>query len=149
MEAVIFTGIQGTGKSTFFKERFFHTHVRVSLDLLKTRHREAVLLRACLGVQQPLVVDNTNPTVEERAHYLGAAKSFGFRVVGYYFQSKVADALERNARRSGEQRVPTVGVLGTYKRLQVPSPEEGFDALFFVRLSADGFIVEEWQREVR
>ncbi|RYZ39071.1 MAG: ATP-binding protein [Myxococcaceae bacterium] len=149
MEAVIFTGIQGTGKSTFFQERFFHTHVRISLDLLRTRYREAVLLRACLGVKQPLVVDNTNPTVEERARYLGAAKSFGFRVVGYYFQSKVADALERNARRPVAQRVPTVGVLGTYKRLQVPNPEEGFDALFFVRLSADGFVVEEWQREVR
>ncbi|MBN1315005.1 MAG: hypothetical protein JXA42_06040 [Anaerolineales bacterium] len=38
MQAVIFIGIQATGKSTFFKERFFNTHVRISLDLLKTRN---------------------------------------------------------------------------------------------------------------
>src|SRR4051812_8782542 len=37
MEAVILIGIQGSGKSTFYRERFFDTHVRVSLDLLKTR----------------------------------------------------------------------------------------------------------------
>jgi predicted kinase len=36
MEAVIFTGLQATGKSSFFKERFFSTHVRISLDLLRT-----------------------------------------------------------------------------------------------------------------
>lgn len=149
MEAIIFTGIQGTGKSTFYRERYFTTHVRLSLDMLKTRHREKVLLRACLEAKQPVVVDNTNPTVEERSRYIAAAKDAGFRVVGCYFQSKVADALLRNEQRPLEQRVPVVGVLGTYRRLQVPSPEEGFDALFFIRLSQDGFVVEEWQREVR
>ena len=39
MEAVVFTGIQASGKSTFYRERFFHTHLRISLDLLKTRGR--------------------------------------------------------------------------------------------------------------
>ncbi|TSC32210.1 AAA family ATPase [Corallococcus sp. Z5C101001] len=149
MEAIIFTGIQGTGKSTFYRERYFTTHVRLSLDMLKTRHREKVLLRACLEAKQPFVVDNTNPTVAERSRYIAAAKDAGFRVVGCYFQSKVADALIRNEQRPLEQRVPVVGVLGTYRRLQVPNPEEGFDALFFIRLSQDGFVVEEWQREVR
>jgi predicted kinase len=46
MEAVIFVGIQGTGKSTFYKERFFDTHVRINLDMLKTRHREKLLVQA-------------------------------------------------------------------------------------------------------
>jgi len=36
MEAVIFTGIQAVGKSTFYKEHFFTTHVRINLDMLKT-----------------------------------------------------------------------------------------------------------------
>ena len=40
MEAVILIGIQGAGKSTFYKDRFFNTHVRINLDMLKTRHRE-------------------------------------------------------------------------------------------------------------
>ena len=40
MEAVVFAGLQASEKSSFFKERFFSTHVRISLDLLKTRNRE-------------------------------------------------------------------------------------------------------------
>ena len=40
MEAVVFMGIQGSGKSSFFRERFFSTHFHISLDLLKTRNRE-------------------------------------------------------------------------------------------------------------
>ena len=40
MDMVIFIGIQATGKSTFFQEQFADTHVRVNLDMLRTRHRE-------------------------------------------------------------------------------------------------------------
>ncbi len=40
MEAVMFSGIQATGKSTFFQQRFFNTHVRINLDMLKTRNRD-------------------------------------------------------------------------------------------------------------
>lgn len=42
MEAVIFIGIQGAGQSSFYKERFFQTHVRSNLDMLRTRRRFVV-----------------------------------------------------------------------------------------------------------
>jgi hypothetical protein len=45
MEAVVFSGVQGVGKSTFYRERFFATHVRINLDMLRTRNREDVLLQ--------------------------------------------------------------------------------------------------------
>jgi hypothetical protein len=32
MEAVILIGIQGSGESTFCRERFFNTHVRISIS---------------------------------------------------------------------------------------------------------------------
>jgi hypothetical protein len=82
MEAVIFTGIQAVGKSLFYKERFFTTHVRINLDMLKTRHREKLLLKACLEMKQPFVVDNTNPTIDNRKRYIGPAKQAGFQIVG-------------------------------------------------------------------
>jgi predicted kinase len=34
--SLLFIGIRGSGKTTFFRERFFETHVRISLDLLRT-----------------------------------------------------------------------------------------------------------------
>jgi hypothetical protein len=58
MEAIIFIGIQGLGKSSFYRERFFNTHIRINLDMLKTRRREQLLLQACLNAKQPFVVDN-------------------------------------------------------------------------------------------
>jgi len=145
MELVLFTGIQAAGKSTFFRERFFDTHVRVNLDMLRTRHRERVLFEACLSAKQPLVVDNTNLTREARAGYIEPARRAGFGVVCYYFRSVVAESLERNAGRDPSQRVPDKGVLGAAGRLEIPQLTEGFDALYYVRIG-DGFVVEPWSQ---
>ena len=149
MEAVIFIGLQGAGKSTFFKERFFDTHLRINLDMLNTRHRERKLLEACIETSQPFVVDNTNPTRTDRAVYIQAAKEARFRIVGYYFQSSVEDCKRRNEQRPDDRQVPLRGILGTAGRMELPSLIEGFDELHYVRIDEAGcFVVEEWQDEV-
>ncbi len=143
MEAIIFVGVQGSGKTTFYLERFFATHLRLSLDLLRTRHRERLLVEACIAAKQPFVVDNTNPTVEERARYIAPARAAGFRVVGYHFDLPIAVCLARNAARQGKQRVPVPGIYGTRKRLQPPTLAEGFDALYTVRQGESGDLLVE------
>jgi predicted kinase len=149
MECVVLIGVPASGKSTFFATRFAATHVRINLDMLRTRHREAELLATCLRVQQPFVVDNTNVTRIERARYLQAARAAGFRTAGYYLASRLADALPRNAARCGDARVPDVGVLDAAKRLELPARAEGFDALHYVRVEGGAFVVEDWRDEVR
>lgn len=145
MEAVIFVGIPGSGKSSFFKERFFTTHVRISLDLLRTRNRERALLKMCLDTEQRFVVDNTNPAAEDRKGFIEAAKGARFRVIGYYFQSRVEDCSRRNSQRLETERVPEIAILSGAKRLELPRREEGFDQLFYVRLDEGRFVVEEWR----
>ena len=145
MQAVIFTGIQASGKSSLFRERFFDSHVRINLDMLKTRHREKLLFEACLAAKQPFVVDNTNLSVNERAAYIGPARAAGFTVVGYYFRSVIAESVPRNAAREPTARVPERGIMGAAARLEIPSANEGFDELFYVRLTDDGFVVEPWR----
>jgi predicted kinase len=143
MEAVILVGIQASGKSTFYQRRFFDTHVRISRDLLRTRSREQVLLRACLESRQPFVVDNTNVLAEERARYIGAAKAAGYRVVGYFFRTDTRAAIARNKLRTGKAVIPIPGILGTYKKLEEPRMEEGFDELWAVTLTpSNEFVVE-------
>lgn len=145
MEAVIFVGIQATGKSSFYKARFFDTHLRINLDMLRTRHREQVLLQACIEAKQRFVIDNTNPTLEERARYIEIVRAGGFAITGYYFRSSVEEALRRNAERLPGERVPAKAILGTFKRLQLPMLEEGFDKLYYVHIADSGeFIVQDW-----
>ena len=112
MEAVLFIGIQATGKSAFYLEKFYRTHVRINGDMLKTRHREELLIRACLEGKTPLVIDKMNLTQAERAAYITLAKAAQFKISGYFFQSELAPALLRNARREQPERVPDVGLRG-------------------------------------
>lgn len=149
MEAIIFIGIQGSGKSTFYRQQWADTHLRLNLDMLRTRHREAILLQACLVAKQSFVVDNTNPTRAERAKYINAARAAGFRIIGYYFSAKLKDALARNAQRIGKQCVPEKGVRATHQRLELPRYDEGFDALYYVRIDDDGgFVCQEWREDL-
>ena len=144
MQAVIFTGVQGSGKTTFYMGHFLHTHVRISLDVVKTRHRERALVETCLATGQPFVVDNTNPRADVRAPYIAAARQARFVVTGYFFETSLEDALRRNAQRAGAALIPVPGVIGTYRRMEPPQFAEGYDELFTVTHDEDGaFVVTE------
>ena len=103
MEMILLVGIQGSGKTTFFRERFFDTHVRVSLDMLRTRERERILIAACLMAQQPLVIDNTNTLASERAGYIDMARNSGFRTVVYFFKTELRAAIARSNSRKEDR----------------------------------------------
>ena len=149
MQVVILMGIQGTGKSTFCRQRFFDTHVRINLDMLRTRHPERTMFQACLACDQHVVVDNTNPTAAERARYIEPARTVGANVVGYYFSSRISEAIGRNLQRGAEEQVAEKAILGTAGRLELPSRSEGFDALYYVSCEgAEVFSVEDWKHEV-
>jgi len=142
MEAVIFIGIQGSGKSSFFRERFFDTHVRVNLDMLRTRRREELLVAACLEGGQSFVVDNTNPLPSDRVRYVVPARAAGFRTVAYFFEASLRAAMERNNLRTGKQKVPAPAVAAAFKKLIPPTADEGFDEIYTVKLTGErGFVV--------
>jgi len=148
METIIFCGIQATGKTTFFKENFFNSHIRISLDQLNTRNKEEKFIETCILMQQPFVVDNTNPTKAERARYISIAKANKFKIIGYYFQSKLIDSLNRNSQRLGKSNIPDVGIKGTFNKLELPGFEEGFDELYYVEIDDGNFKIKEWTNEI-
>jgi predicted kinase len=140
MEAVILCGLQGSGKTTLFRDRFIETHVRVSMDLLRTRAREAAFLKLCLETKQPFVVDNTNPTVAERARYVAPARESGFKVVAYLVEVDHAVAAAQNASRA--RVVPPSALRDVARRLVRPAPEEGIDELWHATAGIDGWRIE-------
>lgn len=142
MDLVVFVGLQASGKSAFFRERFAATHEHVSNDLFPNsrnrNRRQARLIEVALGVGRAVVVDNTNPAPEDRRPLIELGRAFGARIAGYHFDATVRGCIGRNAGRTGKARVPEVAIYATAAKLVPPSYAEGFDALFTVRIAGDG-----------
>jgi predicted kinase len=141
VELVILVGLQASGKSTFYRERFAATHEHVSKDLFpnnKNRNRrQAQLIAAALEKGSPVVLDNTSPTLEDRRAIIELGRAFGARIVGYYFEPDVRRCIERNRLREGREKVPDVAIYATASKLVPLSYPEGFDELLHVR-ATDG-----------
>jgi predicted kinase len=147
MEVVVFVGLQASGKTSFFRERFAGTHVHVSKDNFPNHRRpskrQAREIRAALNAGKSLVVDNTNPTPPERRQVIELAREYGARVVCYSFESDPRACFERNAAREEGKRVPEVGFYATVKKFEPPSPDEGFDEIHHVRFCETGWEVRQ------
>lgn len=141
----MFCGLQASGKTSFFRERFAATHVHISKDAWpnarKKEQRQRRLLEEHLRAGRSVVVDNTNPTLAERAPLIAIARALGARISSYSFAASVEEAMRRNALRVGRARVDDVGIFTVAKYLVLPSVDEGIDECFVVRLTDDGFQV--------
>jgi predicted kinase len=147
-QLVILIGAQASGKSTFYSYKFFNTHIRINLDMLKTRHREKLIFEACLAAKQSMVIDNTNPTRQDRSRYIEPAKSQAFSVHGYYMMTSLEDCLERNRTRADDLAVPEQAVRATWKKMEKPRLDEGFDELYGVELYEGDFLITDVSRTV-
>ena len=103
----------------------------MSLDVLRTRAREAALMTGCLEDGRPFVVDNTNPTAADRSRYIGPAREAGFKVIGYLVEG------------DGEsEHVGPAKAAVTRRRFVRPAPEEGFDELWHAVPAPGGWRIE-------
>jgi len=145
MQLVILMGLQGAGKTSFYRRYLAATHQHVSKDLLgNARNRQArqlELIAEALRNGTSVAVDNTNPRISDRAPLIALGGQFGAHIVGVVFESELGECLRRNAERQGRARVPEVAIYSTARQFQFPTTREGFDALFRVRLRAEGFEV--------
>lgn len=146
LNLIVFIGLQASGKTTYYESHFADRgYVHINLDSLKTRRREKESFVDALERGADIVIDNTNPTKKDRDRYIPLAKEYGYTVTGYFFQSRLKDCLERNAKRS--RVVPAKGLARCSRILEMPSLAEGFDEIYFVKIVNGGFDESPWKEE--
>lgn len=142
-QAIIFIGIQASGKSSFYENLLScHSYTHINLDTLHTRNKEHKEICNCYDKTLSFVIDNTNPEKNDRARYIPEAKSHGYEVIGFFFQSILKDCIARDGMR--ERHVPSHAISCTQNKLQMPEYSEGFDKIYFVRITDKGFEITYW-----
>jgi predicted kinase len=143
-QIIIFIGIQASGKSTFYHKVLSPIgFVHINLDTLHTRHKEQEELLRHLNNSKSIVVDNTNPEQKDRERYITLAKAYDYEIIGIFFQSIVRDCIIRNENRIN--KVPTKAIPCTQNRLQLPSLSEGFDQLYFAKITNNDYELSKWK----
>ena len=131
LELIVFVGLPGSGKTTYYRAHFAATHAHVSKDLwpnaARRDERQVREIDAALGGGKSVVVDNTNPSRAVRAPLVALGRRHGARIVAVYFETDVRRAIMRNRQREGRERVPVVAIFTTKKKLVPPALDEGFD----------------------
>ena len=150
---ILLVGLPGSGKSTYYKEHFFNTHLRISNDLLRTKNRSARLLDFCFETKMSFVVDDTNTTKEVRNRFIQACdvtalkQNEPIKKICYFFNCDSKICLERNEKRTGKDRVPKQAIFFKAREFEVPGLEEGFDELNIVDLNGKIISTEYWSVE--
>jgi predicted kinase len=136
-ELVVMVGLQGSGKSTWVAGHLAASHTVVSKDhwpnARRRESRQRRVVAELLADGCSVVVDNTDPTPEDRAPLIAAARLAGVPVRAVWLDTPVAVCRARNDRRAGRARVPLPGLFGTAARFVPPDTREGFDRVDVVR----------------
>lgn len=138
----IFIGLQASGKTSYSNREDYANYEHINLDTLKTRGREKRRLIESMRARKNIVIDNTNPSIKERKRYINEAKKYGYDVVCHFFQSRLKECIERNAPR--ENTVPVAGLVDASRRMELPTKDEGFSEMFFVRIKDGKFEESKW-----
>ena len=128
MECIILIGIPGAGKSTYYKDKFDDTHLRINIDMLVRISRESDIFKAAVKTNTKIVIDNTNTTIKDRMKYIPLLKKNKYKIIAYYFQTDLEKTIEANNKR--DRVVPEKVIRTYYKNLIIPELCEGFDEVY-------------------
>lgn len=140
-ELVIMVGFPGCGKSTFFK-RFFepHGYLHVNRDTLKTAEKCISATDSFLSQGKSVVVDNTNPSKEERSRYtkLASKHKVPVRCIWVQTSHKLANHMNIVRGRLGiVDRISSIAYNMYKSKFEEPNASEGFSQIVPVPMVAN------------
>ncbi len=130
-ELIIFVGIPGIGKSSYYNKHYIDTHLRINLDSLKTRSREWGIFTRAVEYETSIVIDNTNLYVKSRVKYIEHVKNKGYVIKCVVFPHDLELSLSRNKNR--DRVVPEQAIRKFYKEKELPTLQEGINEIIYVK----------------
>lgn len=116
---IIFVGMQGAGKSTFFENNLRDKgYVHINQDIMKTKTKVLSETEKALKAGLSVAIDRTNPSVESRKIFLNLAVKYNVPAMIIRF---VSDGYGRNKLR--EKPVPDIAYNNYYKNLEEPNED--------------------------
>ncbi|EGG24188.1 SAP DNA-binding domain-containing protein [Cavenderia fasciculata] len=132
-ELVIMVGLPASGKSTFTETHFVPAgYSRVNRDTLKTKEACYKACQFALDQGKSVVIDNTNPSKEDRKVFIDMAKKLGLPIRCFRMNTPLDLAQHLNyfrERKQGVKHVPNIGYNMFNKCLQEPQLNEGIDEI--------------------
>lgn len=117
-QLVIFVGMPGSGKSSYYHQYLSATHRHINQDQLKTKDKVLKKLTEVMAKGESVVVDNTSPSQSTREIYYQLAEKYSYKVIIIYF---ISDGYGWNKLRS--HPVPDIAYHGYFKKLNPPTRE--------------------------
>ncbi|CAG8487177.1 8954_t:CDS:10 [Diversispora eburnea] len=144
-EIIVFVGYPASGKTTFANKcdglqcihdfNLIHSENIFTQDTLKTKAKCVKTCEEALKKSKPVVIDNTNPDVENRKMYIDLAKKYDVPIRCFWFQASEALSKHNNMYRAfgttGQKRplLPEVTFHYYRSRFIEPKIEEGFQEI--------------------
>jgi len=131
IEMIIMVGCPASGKSSYVRSELLPKgYIHVSRDILKSGPKCKSFADEQLGLGNKVVIDNTNPTVQDRQEYIRIAKKHGVIVRCFVMNVDRIHASHNNKFRElvGDKHdtVPDVAFNAYHLRFQEPADTEGF-----------------------
>lgn len=125
-ELVIFVGMAGSGKSTYYF-KYLQDHIHLEQDRLGSHAKVIRSLDNALLTVKSIVIDATNPKQENRMEYYEKALKHGYIIKVLYF---LVNGTGVNKLR--ENPVPIIAYHLYFKNLDPPTKENTLGEIFYI-----------------
>jgi len=142
-EIILLVGSPASGKSSFAKEYFVSKgYTWINRDTLKTKEKCMKAMKEALTKGKSVIIDNTNPTKENRAFYILEAQKQALPIHCYHLITpkticRHLNMFRENITGGAHAHVPRLAFAVYNKNFEAIAEDEGFDSVTEVKFSVE------------